>query len=1155
MRKIVLIVVPALLAYLLLAWFTGNLLGLSSTKLWILRGALCLIGIVAAAVAVWFFSNKQKEEQAGAGLEEAPSGGEEIAVLIRDAERKLAAAHLEKGARIGNLPAILLLGEPSSTKTSIVLHSGLEPELLAGQVYQDGNVTPTRSGNLWFSHRTLFVEVGGRLLDDQAGRSYLVGRLQPRKLAAVVGKKGQAPRAVLVSMEAERLTAGTQAIATLARNLRARLGEIAGVFGIQLPVYVLFTKTDRLPFFADFVRNLTKEEAAEPLGVTLPIPPQTSGVYSEEQATRLGGAFDQIFRALSSARLEFLPRENDAAKLPGAYEFPREFRKLRGSLVQFLVDLCRPSELAVGPFLRGFYFCGVRPVTVQEVAPAPEARQPESASSPASREATGMFRVPAGGQAAPAPAPRRVAVSRRVPQWLFLTRFFNDVLLADRAAMGASGSSAKTDVLRRILLVSAAAFALVFCIGFTVSFVLNRGLESQISDSVRGTAAAPGGTELASVDSLRRLEALRQSLQTLTTYHRDGAPLSYRWGLYVGNDLYPEVRRVYLKRFQALLFGQTQNSLVTFLDQLPPTPGPAYDPVYSALKGYLITTSNHDKSTREFLSPLLLTTWSGSQNVDPERLQLAGKQFDFYSDELRIENPYGKANDAAVIEKARQYLKNFGTLDRVYQNMKSGAPKASINFNRQYPGSANYVVDGYEVAGPFTKQGWDFMTTAFRRPDLYAKGEAWVLGDQAASEINDHGALRAQLQARYEDDFIAQWRTYLKSAKVAPYKNLKDASEKLGRLTNNDSPLLALLALASQNTNVGDDAVKKTFQPVATVVPPGADRYIGPQNQEYMNALSKLQVSVDGVAKSPEGSDAGAANQTLADADAARLSTKQLSQGFNPDPQNHVDATVQQLLLDPIANTQALLRGLGPAELNAKGKDLCGQFRAALSKYPFNPTSKLDASVTDFNSILGKPNGALWQFYDANLKKLLAKQGNQYVAVPGGAVTLSAAFVNFFNQAAAFSDELYAGGSPDPHFTYSLTAVPADGVQRVGLEIDGQKLDFSGGSPAAKQFTWQGSGTHGARGTLGSEGISFTDEEGLWAVFRFFGAADHRERSASGGELLDWIPRSGTSATPMKLPSGKPLTIRFELSMGTTPHVFEKGFFSRLGCVSEVAKP
>ncbi|HVN06478.1 MAG TPA: type VI secretion protein IcmF/TssM N-terminal domain-containing protein, partial [Bryobacteraceae bacterium] len=593
MRKVISIVLPVLVSYLLLTFFTPNLMGLHGGKLWILRVALWLIGLAAAAVVTWFFWDKQKKEaSAAAAAEQAAEGGDEIAVLVRDAERKLAAAQLAKGARIGNLPAILLLGEPSSTKTTIVMHSGLEPELLAGHVFQDGNITSTRSANVWYSRQTIFVEAGGKLLEDEKARTQLARSLQPRKLGAVVGGGGQAPRAALVCVEIERITAGGQAMANTARNLRARLGEIAQSFGIQLPVYVLFTKTDRLSFFTDFVRNLTNEEAVQPLGAALPMPGAVTGVWAEEQSARLSGIFDQIFHALCDARPELLSRENDPEKLPGTYEFPREFKKLRGSLVQFLVDLCRPSQLTVGPYLRGFYFSAVRPVIIQEAAPV-ETRAPQARTGQEAREATAMFKIPAGGEVAAAPSRQRAPVARKVPQWLFLTHFFNHVLLADRAAMGASGASAKTDVLRRVLLTCAAALCLVFAIGFTVSFALNRGLEGQVHDALQGTAAAPAAGSLATIDSLSRLEALRQSLQTLTVYNREGAPLRYRWGLFVGNDLYPDVRRLYFARFKAQMFGQTQNSMVTFLGALPAAPGPStpgYDEAYNTLKAYLITT-------------------------------------------------------------------------------------------------------------------------------------------------------------------------------------------------------------------------------------------------------------------------------------------------------------------------------------------------------------------------------------------------------------------------------------------------------------------------------------------------------------------------------------------------------------------------------------
>ena len=59
----------------------------------------------------------------------------------------------------------------------------------------------------------------------------------------------QAPRAVLVcySCEALRQPGAREATVAAARELRGTLGTIAQSYGIRLPVYVLFTKSDDVP--------------------------------------------------------------------------------------------------------------------------------------------------------------------------------------------------------------------------------------------------------------------------------------------------------------------------------------------------------------------------------------------------------------------------------------------------------------------------------------------------------------------------------------------------------------------------------------------------------------------------------------------------------------------------------------------------------------------------------------------------------------------------------------------------------------------------------------------------------------------------------------------------------------------------------------------
>src|SRR5689334_14244684 len=112
-----------LLAYLILVWFLGNLLHLHGRDIWVLRIGLGVIGMLGAGVFLWF---KHREQKLAAGEGAPDTGGpghDEIDGLIRDAEARLAAARIEGVAKLGNLPAIFLIGESGTTKTSTMMHS------------------------------------------------------------------------------------------------------------------------------------------------------------------------------------------------------------------------------------------------------------------------------------------------------------------------------------------------------------------------------------------------------------------------------------------------------------------------------------------------------------------------------------------------------------------------------------------------------------------------------------------------------------------------------------------------------------------------------------------------------------------------------------------------------------------------------------------------------------------------------------------------------------------------------------------------------------------------------------------------------------------------------------------------------------------------
>ena len=161
-------------------------------------------------------------------------------------------------------------------------------------------------------------------------------------------------------------------------------------------------------------------------------------------------------------------------------------------------------------------------------------------------------------------------------------------------------------------------------------------------------------------------------------------------------------------------------------------------------------------------------------------------------------------------------------------------------------------------------------------------------------------------------------------------------------------------------------------------------------------------------------------------------------------------------------------------------------------------------------------------------------------------MALNPGFVAFFNQAAALSEALYAGNTPDPHFTYSLKPLPSEGIPNIGitLVLDGQTLTYTGGPATSKQFQWQAAEPHEFKSTLriGGDPADWLTGQGLWAVFHFFDQAE-RALPADSGQILEWIIRAGKS--PMTV-EGKPVTVRFQVDMGSCAAALPERLFRAL---------
>jgi len=1143
-----------LLVYLLLVWFFAGWINPPGAGIWVLRIGLWLIGILGAVFTVWWFWRKSKLESADPSSASAagPGATTEVDLLVRDAIQKLKRSAMGRGGSLRNLPLIFLVGDPGSAKTTTIIHSALDPELLAGHVYQDNAVVPTRVANFWYTRQAVFVDGGGQIFSQPDLWRRLIRLVQPGRVAAA-GKQQQAPRAAIVCFDCEVFRPGCQdAVLSAARRLGTRLLEISQLLGISFPIYILFTRADRIgarpdgrSAFLDYVAGLPKNETSQVLGTTLPVRSlQATGVYADEETKRLEKAFDDLFYSLAEKRVDFLSVTSQSDKVPGIYEFPRELRKIRQYAVPFLVELGRPSQLSVNPFLRGFYFAGVRESVVEgAVASAPQPQVAEPAFDGNATVVFGAGGMRAGQMVAPPP---RVSGPRKVPEWIFLSQLFNEVLLKDRVALSASGFSSRVSLLRRVALACVIGIALVFAIGFLTSFIGNFFLEQKVKQAVadvNAIHATPGQTP--SLDQLTRLDTLRQQLEPLSAYynHTKSVPWSLRWWLYSGDDFYPSARLAYFQGFRDLLFAETQGKLLTSLRTVKdkPDPNDSYEATYNILKAYLITTSHREKSSKDFLTPVLYNTWANGRSPDEQAAILVRNQFDFYSGELLIQNPYSSTSNTEVVDHARFYLSAFSGIDRYYLPLKANVSRQvpSASFARRFRDASDVVICSHDVEGAFTPEGYSRMQDAIAR-NLIAS-EDWVLTKQLSQQL-DQATLQRQLTDRYNGDFVKEWRTVLQSSSVRPFASFHDGDVKLGRLISPSSPLLELFWFISHNTHVPLQQIMDSFQPVQTVVPDGPpDQYILGSNQGYIEGLTKLRSQVSLLANNPAGTgDQGMVTQALQAAGEADGAVTQLAQKFRVDPQFHVETVTQTLLTQPIDRAKGLVK-LGPIEaLNGGGRALCADFSRITDKFPFNASSSQEVPIEQVNALLAPISGSLWKFYSQTLAQYLPKQGSRYSPKPSPSVHITPQFENFFNHAATLSESLYANGMQTPHSEYSLRQA-ATTIDGVALKVGNEALSGT----QQKTFVWTGS----ASDTIATTVKDNVDESasGPWALFHFI--KDSRPTSVGPGVYdLQFVKQINGRD---QVVNGKTQYYTYELHFLTgNPWAG----FSGVSCVSQVAR-
>jgi len=350
----------------LLVWFVGPLLAVDDYKFW--ESSTSRLLTIAVLFLIWGLTMVFVSWRAGIrkkAVEETEDGQDrirrddlieeeqkELKERFKDALKTLKTSSLYRGRSErwrSDLPWYLLIGPQASGKTSLLDFSGLEFPINKIDRKLTRDTHGTRHCDWYFADHGVLIDTAGRYLTqpdsevDGSAWTTLLELLRKRR-------RGRPLNGVLVTIPVETLTGGSeQDIDTLARQVRARLQDVYQKLHVDVPVYLVLSKADKLLGFDEFFDQLTREESDQVLGTSF----RKDQVGTDVAVLR--GEFEELLRRLNSQVIMRMHSERDTQRRGRILDFPHQMGQIGERLCLFVDMAFTGNRYQRATQLRGFY--------------------------------------------------------------------------------------------------------------------------------------------------------------------------------------------------------------------------------------------------------------------------------------------------------------------------------------------------------------------------------------------------------------------------------------------------------------------------------------------------------------------------------------------------------------------------------------------------------------------------------------------------------------------------------------------------------------------------------------------------------------------------------------------------------------------------------
>lgn len=342
----------------LVIYLVGLLSGAEPLWLHVAAGVIVLLAAVAivlqrraaqrAAGALEAALKAQGQSQAASSRPDQRAAIDELKGTFDESLDLLRKSKMGRGA-LHSIPWYMLIGPPGSGKSTLLRQSGLSfPYMTKGRSAIRG-LGGTKNCDWWFADRGILLDTAGRYTTESEDREEWMAFLRLLKRG-----RGKRPiNGVVVAMGLAELLESTDAELNVnAENIRDRIDELTRELQTVFPIYVVFTKCDRLRGFVETFDTLNKDQRRQVWGFTFPFARGREFSVAEQ----FGKEFDDLYRSLVMRRVDLMASDHFKKRKAQVYAFPLQFLRLKERLQSFLGQLQQPNPYQEVSPVRGIYF-------------------------------------------------------------------------------------------------------------------------------------------------------------------------------------------------------------------------------------------------------------------------------------------------------------------------------------------------------------------------------------------------------------------------------------------------------------------------------------------------------------------------------------------------------------------------------------------------------------------------------------------------------------------------------------------------------------------------------------------------------------------------------------------------------------------------------